>query len=651
MAIAEPSSASSNGMPNSPERPVIFRSCTPAAPAKLVKALTSGDDQHAWRAWAKQLSKRKTPVGIEQLFSGRRSALTWNLPSPSTDADSAAELGDWIDARHALSNQRASSGEAIESDLRQWLAAVEPPRGNLDYAFQCLAWCHALPELAQLVSANLWWKLFAHLLGVARQSGNSYIETSPLECQLLDGELPLTLAYMFPELTACDDLQSAARKALSDGPTMLLDGEGLPQAGNLANFRPLVGCWTRCRVIGKFFEDGCWNAEADQQYLWAIRQTWRLMRADGSQALAGEAAGQWCKPLFQAIIDQLPNVELPFAKAGWPQGKPPAKLAQAKTLKPRKPSKDDDKPSKPAPQADATASKIDAATAETEAAETADPALPSVHSEWSEVAMLRPDWKPKTERLCVTYADQQVQLELCRDNGVLLAGQWSLNVRFDGQPLQPSGDWEEVCWVADQDVDYLEVEMNLGQSHSVQRQILFSRRDRFLLMADAILGTREGRLEYRASLPLGPQIQLVGNADTREGYLMADTARAIVMPLALPEWRIDPRFGKLESTDRRLELSQTTIGLNLFCPLWIDLAEKRLDEPCTWRQLTVAQGRAIELPDVAVGYRIQVGKKQWIVYRSLASRANRTLIGHNLATEFLCARFKQGEVESVLEIE
>jgi hypothetical protein len=74
--------------------------------------------------------------------------------------------------------------------------------------------------------------------------------------------------------------------------------------------------------------------------------------------------------------------------------------------------------------------------------------------------------------------------------------------------------------------------------------------------------------------------------------------------------------------------------------------------PATWRQLTVAENREILPSDVAVGYRVMVGKEQWLIYRSLGKPGNRTVLGHNLVTELLIARFdRQGEVEPLLEIE
>ena len=87
-------------------------------------------------------------------------------------------------------------------------------------------------------------------------------------------------------------------------------------------------------------------------------------------------------------------------------------------------------------------------------------------------------------------------------------------------------------------------------------------------------------------------------------------------------------------------------------PLFIDLDRSRFRRRMTWRQLTVAESLAPVPRDVAVGFRIAIGDRQWIIYRSLAASGNRTLLGHNLATESLIARFgEDGEVTSIVEIE
>ena len=43
--------------------------------------------------------------------------------------------------------------------------------------------------------------------------------------------------------------------------------------------------------------------------------------------------------------------------------------------------------------------------------------------------------------------------------------------------------------------------------------------------------------------------------------------------------------------------------------------------PLSWRPLSVGQAMQVQPADVAVGYRLAVGRKQWLVYRSLPSRA------------------------------
>ncbi len=241
-----------------------------------------------------------------------------------------------------------------------------------------------------------------------------------------------------------------------------------------------------------------------------------------------------------------------------------------------------------------------------------------------------------------------------RTQGLFSSGAWDLEVRCDGQPAEPRAAWEELLSLSDAKVDYLELELRLSAGLKVQRHILLAREDRFLLLADAVLGRRPARLDYQGCLPLGPGIEFQPARETREGFLVGSGAkrRALAIPLALPEWRSDRGGGSLRGTDRGLELCQSARGRALWAPLWLDLKPRRIARPLTWRQLTVAEHSVIQPPEVAVGYRVQLGREQWLVYRALTSRGNRTLLGHNLATETLVARFRaDGQVEPLVEIE
>ncbi|HEX5106693.1 MAG TPA: hypothetical protein VFV87_22890, partial [Pirellulaceae bacterium] len=125
-----------------------------------------------------------------------------------------------------------------------------------------------------------------------------------------------------------------------------------------------------------------------------------------------------------------------------------------------------------------------------------------------------------------------------------------------------------------------------------------------------------------------------------------------ILPLALPEWQAEFCHGEMTLSGHAATLQQAALGNNLYAPLWIDLNLRRVRCERTWRRLTVAENLQIVPRDVAVGYRVQFGREQWLVYRSLARWGNRTLLGQNYATEFVCTRFlRTGKTHDILAIE
>ena len=279
------------------------------------------------------------------------------------------------------------------------------------------------------------------------------------------------------------------------------------------------------------------------------------------------------------------------------------------------------------------------------------------NSETAGLAVLRPGWTESDARLTVNYGERQLRTELTRGSTLLWSGDWQPEVRLDGELLAPTSSWKNVCWVSDDDADYLELEQKLSGAVRLQRHVLLARQDRFLFVADAVLCKRRNTIAYRGPTPLTAGVGFTAASETHEGFLTSPAGHrryALVLPLALPEWRgARPRGDGLFLDDGRLELRQSAVAARaLFAPLFIDLAPRRFARPATWRTLTVAEDRRIVHADVAVGYRTQVGAQQWLFYRSLARRGSRTLLGHHLVTEFLAARFSRaGQVEPIIEIE
>lgn len=578
-----------------------------STPKRIVRHCTPGRSGDGWMRWIEHLVGRKKPAGLERLLPGTSWPLAWNLPDSL--AGSATEA--MID-RLAGAKQKSPGNPWLLELLEPWLAEASGAGLSDAIALESLAVAHALPRMGLHVSALLWWELLEHLLRITNDAEGMRLNEAPLAHQILAGELPLALAYHFPEVNACRTLFDRARRNLSQGPLELLDGEGLPMAEALGALRPLLSCWTRALAVSGPMKKSCLGEDAMNQYEWFVRNAIRLTRHDGSQMFSTGSAGAWNSDLFLAAMRLGANAEdRKAAEAMLPGWKTSGKRPHPVEL----------------PE-------------------------PAVNSEWSALAVLRPDWTRSGPRLAVQYRGRQVELELQMGRQLIFSGCWGLEVEAAGVELAVKSDWEEVCWVSDDDVDYLELEAELGNGVRVGRQILLARQDRFLFLSDTILGRTQRGISYHATLPLAPAARFSPAEETREGWLGSDKPVAMVMPLALPEWRADPRHGSLTESEGSLELQQATAGGNLFCPLFIDLDRRRAGKATTWRQLTVAEKLDIQTPEVAVGYRVQCGREQWLFYRSLAETANRTVLGQNLASEFLCAQFDlSGDAEPLLEIE
>ena len=194
--------------------------------------------------------------------------------------------------------------------------------------------------------------------------------------------------------------------------------------------------------------------------------------------------------------------------------------------------------------------------------------------------------------------------------------------------------------------------------------MLLARKDAFLLLADALLSPPAEQaaacpsqepyeIHHSAQFPLVQGISAVADKESRELFLTKGKKKlALALPLALSEWRSEYAPGNLTVEGDSLQLKTAGQGQNLYAPLWLDLDPGRIRKPFTWRRLTVAEALATQPRDVAVGYRVQVGPQQWLVYRSVAEKGNRTVLGKNFATEFVCCQFlADGQTKDILEIQ
>jgi hypothetical protein len=291
-----------------------------------------------------------------------------------------------------------------------------------------------------------------------------------------------------------------------------------------------------------------------------------------------------------------------------------------------------------------------------------DPALvfdlaapPGYYHAASKLALLRRTRRAPHDELLVDFQGREVRIALRAAGEILVEGDWTWRATSAGQPLAAAGAWQESCWHRDNACDYLELELPLTGGWRLERQMLLARRDRFLWLADALLGPAGERCELRhfSQLPLAGGAAWQPAKATRDGWLARsrDFKTSVLSP-ALPEWRAEFSHAELVAEGGRLELRQAALGGNLYAPLWIDLNPARAKRPLTWRRLTVAENLEVVPRDVAVAYRVQVGAEQWLFYRSLTPRGNRTFLGENYSSDFACCRFlPSGKGEEIVSIE
>ncbi|WP_425618343.1 hypothetical protein NA78x_002048 [Anatilimnocola sp. NA78] len=521
--------------------------------------------------------------------------------------------------QQTLRSQRVKSdvlGE-IQPALESSAVVVE-----LTESLKRLSLAYLLPAIAKVDKTDLTIRLVNRLLTAAETSAASATPDEALTQLILGCELPLVLARLSPDPKLAASLRKTALSTEARLATACLDQFALPKTNVRELLRPWLASLVRSHELLQGSETQ-FSETARERLERMARHAIRLSRPDGGFVLQPTAGTPADREFMTAIV---------LATKSTP---PIAELAFGKHRTEPKPIK-------------------------------GMPAAP-LYSPQASLGVLRNRWCAPQLQATADFARPQVSLDLSSGNQPLLHGEWTVEISINGQVTTPVGPWTEVCWHTDNDCDYLEIEQKLSGGWLLQRHMLLVRRDECLLLADSLLNDENKvtpanaldtslpipRLEYATNIPLAPQVSFVPQAESREGHLVCNKKPlAVVMPLAMPEWRKQPMTGELLSQNGNLRHTLKANARNLFAPLWLDLSPSRFKNPVTWRQLTIGESLLVQPRDVAVGYRIQSHYTQWLLYRSLAWRGNRTVLGKNFATDFVCCRFlPNGETQDILEVQ
>ena len=285
------------------------------------------------------------------------------------------------------------------------------------------------------------------------------------------------------------------------------------------------------------------------------------------------------------------------------------------------------------------------------------------------VAVLRSGWTRDAVRVLVTYQADVPTLEIAVGSRLVVAGPWEQAIDRNGTPLPLASGWQASRWEANDEAVYFEMVADLAEGLRLERAVLVLAADNVVLLGDAVVLPTAGYgeqppelmqpLRLQSSLTLSQATGVEACDETTEMFGGDLKPRFLALPLGLSEWRQRTDRGSLVATQQRLTLSQTSPVSRLYAPLWLDLDARRLkrlrqqpeEAQRTWRQLTVADTRERLTSDQAVGYRVQAGLDQWLVYRTLDESRNRTLLGCNLSCEFFAGRFgTDGEAVRSMEV-
>ena len=530
-----------------------------------------------------------------------------------------AEVGDTLEGRNRLrqlaalvkqggrDTQRMSFietaiGECLDeatqaaSPVDRWLAS--------EAATWALAWMARTKRAGGSAGG-----LLERLVGQARVAGAELAAGDTLPARFV-----LTLARLFRDVEACRCLEEGASATLVSEIERLVAADGMIHAVDSAAMIDRVVRWTRARETALATGGAAWDAAVEKRWKAAATAAVRLL-GTGGRVLAG--AGQMPECFSTPLLDALEEV-------GGRRGRTVRAMRRGATVRGR------GRPRGLLPR--------------------------DLHDPAAAVAVIRSGWDSDAVRVMIDYRHAIPRLEVAVGDRLLVAGPWRWQASLNGRPLEAEGPWTVSGFESDGKATFLEIVASLAGGLQLERQVVMLPRDRVVLLADAITVRNGGaataaRLAYRGTLPLAASLDAEPAEETREIVVFDTQMRFMALPLALPEWRVG-RQGSFEASADGLVLAQESPATRLHAPLWLDCDAGRVGGPLTWRHLTVADTRVNLPPHQAVGYRVQAGLEQWLLYRALDVPRNRTLLGCNVSCEFLLGRVKKsGEVARTLEIQ
>ena len=448
--------------------------------------------------------------------------------------------------------------------------------------------------------------------------------------RFLDAELDWQSGLLFAPVAGAQRVATSGRDDLAGVLMQSTDAAGVPSAEIVGELRNWLTTLVRAREWGHRFGRSLLDASQEKRFRALVGAVARLCRGDGRPAFSnGEANGiasLWSAATASISADRL---------TASPAFQYLLSLTSDRPVRPMKARSKNGRSSRGS-NGVVRRKRIN----------------PVFQSDSSRLACLRSDWKPDANSLSVMHQGPLPRLELATRGQVMLSGEWQVELRAGGVEVPIAGPWICSCWYSEEEGDYLELQAQPTPEIRIERQLLLSRTDDLLFLADAVIGSGDVRFDYTSRLPLVPELDVLPFSGTRECRVTGPAGQARLFPLGLPCDRVTGTAGQFVGSNGQLELRQSGIG-GLYAPIVIDWNPSRRRSPAFWRALTVAQNGAAVPARSASGCRLQIGKEQWLIYRSLSPILEpRTILGQHTMYETMIGRFERsGELEPIVLVE
>ena len=601
--------------------------------ADLLQAVAAGRLDKFWRTWSKSVTTRVDRKQRQKRIANRSALWPWSdsREHPAKAVWTLIEKADWPKlsrwARQQLSNSDAWS--------------------DVNTPFQLLALADVLlsGELVDVDIALPVWRLaltWAIELSL-HQSGPEGCELSPERRLLLCGELPWVLGQIFAGVEGVAEFKELGQQSLRNELIELTDGDGTPAVSLLAHFPQWLSSLTRSVEVGGIFSESLLDGESLLRFEDVLTKAVMLLDRDGNMLISTDGRSLTSKRNESTASIATPTVAMLLRASelvGLNETSLAAESLRFREFVARHGSSDKFK-------SDTFAESPDERPIVT------DSDLPALQSDWADWACMRNWWHSDANTAIVVHNSPKVELEISLFGVPVFGGEWELSVQLDGKPLAIDQDWKCICWTSDPDMDYMELQIEWPEGPMLCRQVMLSRKDHFLVIADAVSRAGGQRVDLQSTFPLRRGVKAKADMPTREVRVTAGDVKARCFPVALPDDRLLSTVGSFDADTNAIKLTQASSSEGLYAPIVIDWSPKRAVREAEWRTLTVTEDRRKLTPWEAAGHRLRLGDLHLVLFRSLdGSTESRSVLGLHTDKESVIAQFNnKGYVLPIVSVE